>query len=654
MTTIMSAKKIKVSCKRAGTSIYTVAFTSTTTRNDVVKMRNHYQSQSKIATKLHHQIFSSSSPPLSNSNTNTNTNANANANTNSYFHHHLKSPKHVMAPMVAQSDLPFRILCRLYDTDLCYTQMIHSTNFVKSTLFQNNHLDVYPNNNGNHNDKSSKLYMSESGWNILHDLKWKTFEQQCTFLQQTNDYDHLNNIDQDEIYNLIQLCKQDHDNFLNDCNHDIMNVYGLYYEGLPKICNTIDSITATTSNSDKNPLIVQIAGYDPKTMTQAAQSILSLTNNNEDINNYNGQVKGIDINCGCPQAIARKGNYGAFLMENEFQSVCNIIQSLRDNLPSQVGISIKMRIPPEYSNGNSKVGYNILKARINAMIDSGVDLITVHGRTLHENKTKVRHCNWDSIHDAKSIIQKYHHEKGIPIIANGGIETYQNVVDCLKYTKANAVMSSESLLENPGLFNYNMIHHSQEQEQQQQQSQLSPREIFQQQIRYCHEYLDLCILFPPLPGSLGKMGGSFNVIRSHLFKILYRYLEEHSDLRTLLAEPKKMTTIQSARDLVNELERRYFDVMDAEYNKLGRNTERNRLWIDLNSSNPNSSWYRRHRDAIASNKMKIRGAKDDDRIASLSIEDKKNAMRERIAKLKQQKEMQQQQQQQSTDESIAV
>ena len=72
--------------------------------------------------------------------------------------------------------------------------------------------------------------------------------------------------------------------------------------------------------------------------------------------------------------------------------------------------------------------------------------------------------------------------------------------------------------------------------------------------------LDLCILFPPLPGSLGKKGGSFNVIRSHLFKILYRYLEEQPDLRTALAEPKKMTTVQKARELVYELERRYSNV----------------------------------------------------------------------------------------------
>lgn len=55
----------------------------------------------------------------------------------------LGSPTFVMAPMVAQSDLPFRRLCREYGTDLCFTQMIHASNFCESTQFQDSHLDIY-------------------------------------------------------------------------------------------------------------------------------------------------------------------------------------------------------------------------------------------------------------------------------------------------------------------------------------------------------------------------------------------------------------------------------------------------------------------------------------------------------------------------------
>merc|ERR1740124_499311 len=78
----------------------------------------------------------------------------------------LGEPKHIMAPMVAQSDLAFRILCRRYGTDLCYTQMIHSRNFGRSIDFQNNHLDVYRNN--------ERVFLSPSGTNILQGLDWST------------------------------------------------------------------------------------------------------------------------------------------------------------------------------------------------------------------------------------------------------------------------------------------------------------------------------------------------------------------------------------------------------------------------------------------------------------------------------------------------
>ena len=63
------------------------------------------------------------------------------------FYKRLNSPKNILAPMVAQSDLPFRLMCeQLFDVDLSYTQMIHAYNFIEPNgeTFRKNHLDVYP------------------------------------------------------------------------------------------------------------------------------------------------------------------------------------------------------------------------------------------------------------------------------------------------------------------------------------------------------------------------------------------------------------------------------------------------------------------------------------------------------------------------------
>ena len=42
------------------------------------------------------------------------------------FYRSLGSPRHICAPMVEQSDLPFRMLTRRYGVDLAYTPMLHS------------------------------------------------------------------------------------------------------------------------------------------------------------------------------------------------------------------------------------------------------------------------------------------------------------------------------------------------------------------------------------------------------------------------------------------------------------------------------------------------------------------------------------------------
>lgn len=77
--------------------------------------------------------------------------------------------------------------------------------------------------------------------------------------------------------------------------------------------------------------------------------------------------------------------------------------------------------------------------------ERGIKVLTVHGRTKEENKQFVKECNWDAIGKIKNLMH-------IPVIANGGLEEFEDIEACFKSTGCDAVMSAEKLLENPFFF----------------------------------------------------------------------------------------------------------------------------------------------------------------------------------------------------------
>ena len=141
----------------------------------------------------------------------------------------------------------------------------------------------------------------------------------------------------------------------------------------------------------------------------------------------------VDLNLGCPQGIARKGRYGAFLLEEQ-ELVLEIVRTLSAGL--KVPLTVKIRLLPDRE---ATIDY------AQRIVAAGASVLTVHGRNKEEKAQRVGQCDWEMIGRIRKAI-------GIPLIANGGIATPEDAEACRAATGADAVMSSEMSLSAPDVF----------------------------------------------------------------------------------------------------------------------------------------------------------------------------------------------------------
>lgn len=182
---------------------------------------------------------------------------------------------------------------------------------------------------------------------------------------------------------------------------------------------------------EDRPLFVQFCANNPETLVKAASLVAH-------------QCDYIDLNFDCPQRIAKKGNYGAFLMDN-LPLVRSLVETLAPaRLPALV--SCKIRVFPDAER-------TLEYAR---MIEAaGCSLLAVHGRTREQKDQRAIRADWGIIRQVKDALS-------IPVLANGNVRTLDDARACLEATGADGVLSAESLLANPALFGGYIIpeHHS--------------------------------------------------------------------------------------------------------------------------------------------------------------------------------------------------
>ncbi|KAJ3573764.1 hypothetical protein NPX13_g4586 [Xylaria arbuscula] len=143
----------------------------------------------------------------------------------------------------------------------------------------------------------------------------------------------------------------------------------------------------------------------------------------------------VDLNLGCPQGIARKGHYGAFLQEDQ-ELIYKLINNLHKNLPIPVTAKIRILETKEDTLAYAK---NVLSA--------GASILTVHGRRREQKGHLTGVADWGYIRYLRENLPKE-----TVIFANGNILQYGDIEKCLEVTGADAVMSAEGNLSDPSVF----------------------------------------------------------------------------------------------------------------------------------------------------------------------------------------------------------
>ncbi|KAH8051410.1 tRNA dihydrouridine synthase [Aureococcus anophagefferens] len=141
------------------------------------------------------------------------------------------------------------------------------------------------------------------------------------------------------------------------------------------------------------------------------------------------------------EQIARKGRYGAFLLEDDVDAAAKVVARLRKDYCDGTGrvVTCKVRLMPD--DGPALRG---TKERVARLVDAGASAITVHGRTRLQNKQHSGACDWSAIATLRASLPA-----DVVAIANGGIGCRGDVDRVLDATGCDAAMSSEGLLENP-------------------------------------------------------------------------------------------------------------------------------------------------------------------------------------------------------------